>query len=210
MSRFGRIDCLFNNAGGPAPRGSITSIPVDGFDAAMALLVRSVMLGMKHVSPVMMAQRSGSIINNASIAASQAGFSSSMVYSAAKAAVVQLTRCAAMELGEHYVRANCISPGGIATGILAKALGVEASAADKYAEAMKDSLAKEQPIPRAGVPEDIAQCALYLASDSSSFVTGIDLIVDGGILGGRLYSPQQQRLRQAEGFFSQANALSRG
>src|SRR4030095_1841218 len=82
-----RLDYVFNNAGGPAPTGSIATIPVEGFDAAMALLVRSVMLGMKHAAPIMMRQRAGSIVNNGSIAAHQAGYSSSMVYSAAKAAV---------------------------------------------------------------------------------------------------------------------------
>src|SRR5262249_3510562 len=85
LAAYGRIDALFNNAGGPAPRGSITGIPVDGFDQAMALLVRSVMLGIKHTAPVMMRQRSGSIVNNGSVAAHLAGYSSSMVYSAAKA-----------------------------------------------------------------------------------------------------------------------------
>ena len=169
--RFGRIDCLFNNAGGPAPTGSITSIDVDGFDAAMALLVRSVMLGMKHVGPVMIAQKSGSIVNNASIAAHLAGYSSSMIYGAAKAAVKHLTTCAAMELGEHNVRVNSVSPGAIATGILAKALGMETHAADAIAEKMKDGFAKAQPIPRAGLPEDIAQCVLFLASIAAASST---------------------------------------
>jgi NAD(P)-dependent dehydrogenase (short-subunit alcohol dehydrogenase family) len=159
-AKFGRIDCLFNNAGGPAPTGSITSVTVDGFDDAMALLVRSVMLGMKHTAPLMIAQKSGSIINNASVAAHLAGYSSSMIYGAAKAAVLHLTRCAAMELGEHNVRANSVSPGAIATGILAKALGLEAGAADSRAESMKAGFAKAQPIPRAGLPDDIAQCVM--------------------------------------------------
>ena len=122
-----RLDYLFNNAGGPAPTGSIATVPVDGFDAAMALLVRSVMLGMKHAAPIMMKQRSGSIINNGSIAGHQTGYSTSMIYGAAKAAVNHLTRCVGMELGEHNVRVNSVSPGAIATGILAKALGVEHS-----------------------------------------------------------------------------------
>src|SRR4029453_825598 len=115
VKAFGRIDCLFNNAGGPAPTGSITSVPVAGFDAAMALLVRSVMLGMKHVAPIMMKQRAGSIINNGSVAGRQSGYSTSMIYSAAKAAVTHLTRCVGMELGEHSVRVNSVSPGPIAT-----------------------------------------------------------------------------------------------
>jgi NAD(P)-dependent dehydrogenase (short-subunit alcohol dehydrogenase family) len=196
LDAYGRLDALFNNAGGPAPTGSITSIPVEGFDAAMALLVRSVMLGMKHAAPIMMQQRTGSIINNGSIAAHRAGYSSSMVYSAAKAAVNHLSKCAAMELGEHGVRVNSVSPGAIATGIVAKALGMEAGKADQASDKFGEVYAKVQPIPRAGLPDDIAQCVAWLASDRSTFVNGIDVVVDGGMIGGRMYSPQQEALRQ--------------
>jgi NAD(P)-dependent dehydrogenase (short-subunit alcohol dehydrogenase family) len=196
LQAYGRLDALFNNAGGPAPTGSITSITVEGFDAAMALLVRSVMLGMKHAGPVMMRQRSGSIINNGSVAAHRAGYSSSMVYSAAKAAVNQLSKCAAMELGEHGVRVNSVSPGAIATGIVAKALGMEAGKADQAADKLGEAFTRAQPIPRAGRPEDIAQCVAWLASDRSTFVNGIDIVVDGGMIGGRMYSPHQEALGQ--------------
>ena len=201
MQAHGRIDCLFNNAGGPSPTGSIASIPVDGFDAAMALLVRSVMLGMKHAAPIMMRQKSGSIINNGSIAGHLAGYSSSMIYSAAKAAVNHLTKCVAMELGEHSVRVNSVSPGAITTGILAKALGMDTAKADtsaKVVEQIGQVYSKAQPIPRAGIPDDIAQCVLWLASDRSTFVNGIDIVVDGGIIGGRMYSAHQEGLRQTK------------
>ena len=196
LDAYGRLDALFNNAGGPAPTGSITSIPVEGFDAAMALLVRSVMLGMKHAGPVMMRQRSGSIVNNGSVAAHRAGYSSSMVYSAAKAAVNHLSKCAAMELGEHGVRVNSVSPGAIATGIFAKALGMEAGKADQAADQVGQAFARAQPIPRTGLPDDIAQCVAWLASDHSTFVNGIDIVVDGGLIGGRMYSAHQEALRQ--------------
>jgi NAD(P)-dependent dehydrogenase (short-subunit alcohol dehydrogenase family) len=201
LAAHGRIDALFNNAGGPAPTGSITGIPVDGFDRAMALLVRSVMLGMKHVSPTMMRQRAGSIVNNGSVAAHLAGHSSSMVYSAAKAAVNQLSRCAAMELGEHGVRVNSVSPGAIATGIFAKALGVETGKADRLADRMKEVSAKMQPIPRAGLPDDIAQCVAWLACDRSTFVNGIDIVVDGGMIGGRMFTPHQEALKALKASF---------
>src|SRR6266702_3027683 len=158
LDRHGKLDVLFNNAGGPAPTGGIEDVPVDGFDQAMALLVRSVMLGMKHAAPIMKRQRSGAIINNGSIAAHLAGYSSSMIYSAAKAAVVHLTRCVAMELGESGVRVNSVSPCAIATGLLAKALGAEPSRADGMSDKLKAAFATAQPIPRAGVPDDIAQC----------------------------------------------------
>lgn len=195
---FGKLDVVFNNAGGPAPTGSIASVPVDGFDQAMALLVRSVMLGMKHAAPIMMKQRSGSIINNGSIAGHLAGYSTSMVYGAAKAAVNHLTRCVAMELGEHNVRVNSVSPGAIATGILAKALGAEAGKADQLTGKIENIYAKAQPIPRAGIPDDIAQCVLWLASDRSTFVNGADIVVDGGVIGGRSYSQHQDGLKQVK------------
>ncbi len=188
---WGRIDCLFNNAGGPAPQGGIEATPVAGFDAAMATLVRSVMLGMKHAAPVMIKQRSGSIINNGSVAAVRAGLSTSMTYSAAKAAVVHLSNCVAMQLGEQNVRVNCISPGGIATGIFGKAFGLPNEAAEKTAEAVKAGLAKLQPIPRAGITDDIANAAVFFASDQSTFINGHNLVVDGGLVGGRMWSAQQ-------------------
>ncbi|MBX3500612.1 MAG: SDR family oxidoreductase [Alphaproteobacteria bacterium] len=194
VAKWGRVDCLFNNAGGPAPVGGIETIPVDGFDAAMASLVRSVMLGMKHVTPVMLKQGGGSIINNGSVAARRAGMSSSMIYSAAKAAVNHLTVCVAMQLGEKNVRVNSISPGGIATGIFGKALGLSHEDAEKTAETMKGVFAANQPIPRAGLPDDIAQAAVFLASDESSFINGHDLVVDGGLVGGRMWTPHQQGL----------------
>ena len=191
LKAWGRIDCLFNNAGGPSPQGGIEATPVAGFDAAMATLVRSVMLGMKHAAPVMIRQRSGSIINNGSVAAVRAGLSTSMTYSAAKAAVVHLSNCVAMQLGEQNVRVNCISPGGIATGIFAKAFGLPNEAAEKSAEAVKAGLAKLQPIPRAGLTDDIANAAVFLASDQAGFINGHNLVVDGGLVGGRQWSALQ-------------------
>jgi NAD(P)-dependent dehydrogenase (short-subunit alcohol dehydrogenase family) len=191
VDHFGRIDCLFNNAGGPAQTGGIEGLEVDRFDAAMATLVRSVMLGMKHAAPHMKKQGSGSIINNGSIAGRLAGYSSSVVYGAAKAAVIHFTRCVAMELGESGVRVNSISPGAIATGIFGKALGLSVEAADNTAAKMREVFKAAQPVPRAGLPDDIAHAAVFLASDESSFVNGNDLVVDGGVTGGRNWSQQQ-------------------
>jgi NAD(P)-dependent dehydrogenase (short-subunit alcohol dehydrogenase family) len=143
-------------------------------------------------------QRAGSIVNNGSVAAYLAGYSSSMVYSAAKAAVVHLTRCVAMELGEHGVRVNSVSPGAIATGIFAKALGMsDPSQADTTADKMQAIFATAQPIPRSGIPDDIAQCVCWLASDRSTFVNGEDVVVDGGMIRGRPFTPHQENLRQA-------------
>jgi NAD(P)-dependent dehydrogenase (short-subunit alcohol dehydrogenase family) len=192
VDKFGRLDCVFNNAGGPAQTGGIEGLDADRFDVAMATLVRSVMLGMKHAAPIMRKQGFGSIINNGSIAGRLAGFSSSMVYSAAKAAVIHLTKCVAMELGEAGVRVNSISPGAIATGIFAKALGLTVEAAENTPPVMREVYKSAQPIPRAGLPDDIAHAAVFLASDESTFINGHDLVVDGAITGGRNWTQQQQ------------------
>jgi NAD(P)-dependent dehydrogenase (short-subunit alcohol dehydrogenase family) len=192
VEKFGRLDGLFNNAGGPAQTGGIEGLEVARFDAAMATLVRSVMLGMKHAAPHMKRQGAGSIINNGSIAGRLAGYSSSIVYGAAKAAVIHLTKCVAMELGESGVRVNSISPGAIATGIFGKALGLSTEAAEKTPAAMREVFKSAQPIPRAGLPDDIAHAAVFLASDESSFINGHDLVVDGAVTGGRNWSQQQQ------------------
>ncbi|HTI53400.1 MAG TPA: glucose 1-dehydrogenase [Verrucomicrobiae bacterium] len=201
VSRFGRLDCLFNNAGAGGVVGPIEEIPADGFDHTVGVLLRGVFLGMKHAAPIMKRQGGGSIISTASVAGLQAGYGPH-VYSAAKAAVVHLTRSVAMELGESGVRVNCICPGGIATPIFGSALGLAGPAADRVAELMKTLLAARQPIQRAGLPEDIARAALWLASEESSFVNGHALIVDGGLTGGRMWSvvqEQRQQLRAALG-----------
>lgn len=93
-----------------------------------------------------------------------------------------------MELGEDNVRVNSISPGGIATGIFAKAAGLDSTAAENMVEKTKSALAKFQAIPRAGVPDDIANAAVYLGSDEASFVNGEDIVIDGGLIWGRRFS----------------------
>ena len=177
---FGRVDCLVNNAGVPSPMVSITEIDVPTIDQLLAVNVRGVLLGIKHVAPVMLAQKAGSIINIGSIAGLRGG-ASGHIYSATKAAVQSITRSAGAELGEKGIRVNTISPGAIVTGIFAKNAGVEASKADRLTDVIKGAFASLQPIPRAGIPEDIAQAAVFLASDGSSFINGQDIVVDGGM-----------------------------
>jgi NAD(P)-dependent dehydrogenase (short-subunit alcohol dehydrogenase family) len=192
VEKHGRLDCLFNNAGAPSQPGGIEHITVAGFDEGMATLLRSVVIGMKHAAPHMKRQGSGSIINNGSIAGRLAGYSSSLIYGAAKAAVIHLSKCVAMELGESGIRVNSISPGLIATGIFGKALGLSEDAADKAPDIMSTLYKTAQPIPRTGSPLDIAQAAVFLASDESSFINGHDLVVDGAMTGGRAWTQQQE------------------
>jgi NAD(P)-dependent dehydrogenase (short-subunit alcohol dehydrogenase family) len=201
VRRFGRLDCMFNNAGHAGVGGRIAEIPVAGFDETLGVLLRGVFLGMKHAAPVMQAQGSGSIISTASVAGMVTGLGPH-VYSAAKAAVIHLTRSVAMELGEHNVRVNCICPGGIATPIFGKGLGLSIERAEAIVPLMKGVLENLQPIKRSGLPDDIAQAALWLASDEATFVNGHALVVDGGLTGGRSWSESQLRrsaLRQALG-----------
>jgi NAD(P)-dependent dehydrogenase (short-subunit alcohol dehydrogenase family) len=186
----GRLDVLVNNAGAPAPAPAtrLQDTNLAGFDATIAAHVRGTYAHIKHAAPIMRAQGSGSIINIGSVAAHRAGYSASVIYGVAKAAVLHLTRCAAMELGEDNIRVNSISPGGIATGIFAKAMGMSGPAAEATAEKVKGALAKLQAIPRAGLPDDIAAAALFLAGDESGFITAEDIIVDGGLIAGRRYA----------------------
>ncbi len=176
---FGRVDCLINNAALPAPMVSITEIDGETIDKLLAVNVRGVLLGIRYVAPVMLAQKSGSIINIGSMAGIRGGVSGH-IYSATKGAVHALTQSAGAELGEKGVRVNCISPGAIVTGIFAKAAGVEGSKADRLTDVIKSAFASVQTIPRAGLPEDIAQAAVFLAGDGSSFINGQDIVVDGG------------------------------
>ena len=188
LDAHGRIDILMNNAGAPAPGGRLEDLPLSGFDHAIQVHVRGALAHMKYAAPAIRAQGAGSIINVGSVAGHRAGYTSSMIYAVAKAAVIHMTRCAAMELGEDGVRVNSISPGGIATGIFAKATGMDPEKAEATAEKVKAALAKFQAIPRAGITDDIASAAVYLASDEASFVNGEDIVVDGGLIWGRRHS----------------------
>jgi NAD(P)-dependent dehydrogenase (short-subunit alcohol dehydrogenase family) len=168
---WGRLDCVFNNAGVAGAIGPITHIDVEGWDYTMAVLVRGVFLGMKHGARVMKAQgQGGTLLSTASVAGLSGG-DGPQAYSAAKAAVINLTRAVAIELAPDRIRVNCICPGGINTPLLHRG----------SPEAMGQLLDLAQPWPDHGRPEDIAAAALYLASDDARFVTGEALVVDGGM-----------------------------
>lgn len=188
VERYGRLDVMVNNAGGPGNMASVTDFDSAVFTRTLAVHVAGVMHGIKHAGRQMVAQRSGSIINVASLAGKIAGWSG-LDYSTAKAAALHLTRCAAVDLGEHEVRVNSVSPGFVPTGIFAKGAGADASAAaataTSVAEAFKPLLDSSQPLPGTVRTDDIAAAVLWLAGDASRLVTGQDLAVDGGITAGR-------------------------
>lgn len=181
VTRFGRLDCLVNNAGSGSPMVSITEVTSEHFSSVFDANVRGAMFGMKHAARTMIVQRSGSIITVASAAGLRAGISGH-IYSASKAAVIHLSRNVASEISSKGVRVNTISPGGIVTGIFAKAAGLDGARADRALDAIADLFATVQPVPRPGITTDIAHAAVFLASDAASFITGQDLAVDGGLV----------------------------
>lgn len=191
VSRHGKLDCIFNNAGSGGLRVPVDSTPVDGFDKMVAVLFRGVFLGVKHAARVMKTQRGGCIINTGSVAGVSAGYSS-LVYSSCKAAVMHLTKAAAVELAEHGIRVNCICPGAIPTPIFQ---GGKEFSEGKF-EALKNFFVDSQPLKRSGLPEDIAKAALWLASEDSSFVTGQSIVVDGGLTLGRRWDEYQDHFKR--------------
>jgi NAD(P)-dependent dehydrogenase (short-subunit alcohol dehydrogenase family) len=178
VEAFGRIDCVVNNAGVGGAFGALTEIEVEDWDYTFAVLVRSVFLGIKHGARAMQAAgHGGSIVNTASVAAFSAG-SGPQAYSAAKAAVLNLGRVAATELGPDRIRVNSVCPGVIVTPLL--------SGDRERTRAVMD---EAQPWPDLGRPEDVAEVIAFLAGDASRFVTGEEITVDGGLraAGPRMY-----------------------
>lgn len=176
VDRFGKLDIMYNNAGIGGGEGPIAECSEETFDRIIAVDLKAVWLGMKHCLPYLVANGGGSIITTASVSAFM-GMMGQGAYGAAKGGVVQLTRVCAIEYAQHGIRANCICPGGTATPLL---WANPASPIQSDPETVRERLANLQPLRRAGLPEDIANAALWLASDESSFVTGQAIVVDGG------------------------------
>lgn len=185
-NKFGRLDVMFNNAGIGGPNHPIDETPVDEYDQGMQVLQRAVFIGTKYGARQMKKNKSGSIISTASVAGLQSGYAPH-TYSMAKAAIIQMTKTTSAELGEHGIRVNCICPGGIATGIFGTGMGLGRNEAEQIATLMKPALAQAQPLKKAGLPGDIANAALWLASDDSSFVSGHALVVDGALSAGKSF-----------------------
>ena len=171
VDQFGGLHVMFNNAGVGMIEGPIADAPEETFDFVTAINLKGVWLGIKHATRHMRQHGGGSIISTASVAGLH-GFERQAVYAMTKAGVISLTRSAAAEGGPHEIRANCICPGGIITALSAPFPRAE--------EIMTERFAGIHPLGRAGQPRDIAQAALWLASDDAAFVTGQAIAVDGG------------------------------
>ena len=200
MSRWGRLDILYNNAGFIGASGPFEDTTVDDYDLTMDVLLKSVFLGIKHASPIMKAQQSGSIMSTASVCGLTPSIGSHL-YNVAKAGVIMMTKSAALELAEWNVRANCICPGYIATQLTAGRsltdLGEDESAA--RLDTARNRMGESQPLARMGETDDIASMALFLASDDSAWVTGTAQVVDGGLTLGKPWRNQPRGITENRG-----------
>lgn len=180
VDRWGRVDCLCNNACQGIPRNTMEEFDAEKFPSQMMLVLGAVFLGLKYAVPIMKKQQSGSIINIASTAGVTFD-GSGVIYGAGKAGMIHATTIWALEAAEFGIRVNCISPSGIITPIF---WGGHQNHTPEENERLKLKMAAHYahstPVGRAGMPEDIAYAALYLAGDESTYVTGQNLVVEGG------------------------------
>jgi NAD(P)-dependent dehydrogenase (short-subunit alcohol dehydrogenase family) len=174
MTTWGRLDCMFNNAGVVGAVGPIADTPADAWERTIAVLLHSVFYGTKHAARVMIPVRSGVILSTTSIAGVIGGLGPHG-YTAAKHAVVGLTKSAASELNQHGIRVNTIAPGTIPTALTASLMGDPNNLA-----AVAEHAKNTNGLGIASDPMDIANAALYLASDEARLVSGHTLVVDAG------------------------------
>lgn len=174
VDRFGRLDAAFNNAGIVGVVGPLASTTLHDWERTMGVLLTSVFLGIKHAGRIMLVQGSGSIVNTSSTAGVQGGLGPH-AYTAAKHAVVGLTKSAAVEYSASGVRVNALAPGATVSGMTAAVITGDPSSLEET----ERYLAKASPGGRAGGPDDIAAAAAFLASDESWYVNGHCLVIDG-------------------------------
>ncbi|QMT16665.1 SDR family oxidoreductase [Planococcus maritimus] len=177
VERWGRIDVFVNNAGIIGKTAFLTEQTVADFDAMMNLNVRGVFLGLKYVLPVMTAQQYGSIINTSSVSGLM-GSSGNSLYSAAKHAVVGLTKTAALEVAKDSVRVNSIHPAPLVSSMMES---IEQSINKEDPGRVRQTISSRIPLGRYGQAEEVAKLVEFLASDDSSFITGSQYRIDGGM-----------------------------
>lgn len=187
LHEFGieRLHVLVNNAGAMGWPQNVEQTTGDAFDHTVAVHLRAPWIMMNAALSFMKPWRAGSIVNMASIAGQRIG-ASSAAYSASKAALIHLTRLAAAEFGSSGIRVNSVSPGFVETDIHAQGVHGDHLRGQRFVEGLKKLFLSRQALPHVGQPRDIADMVLFLASDASAFVTGSDLVADGGVMWGRV------------------------
>ncbi|MFS0560784.1 SDR family oxidoreductase [Terribacillus sp. 179-K 1B1 HS] len=174
---YGKLDVLFNNAGIDQEGGKVHEYPIDLFDSIQKTDLRGTFLMSKFLIPLMLENKKGAIVNNASMSGSFADLDRSG-YNAAKGGIINFTKAAAIDYGRQGIRANSVSPGTIETPLIDELTGTKE---EEQGKAFRESNKWLAPMGRLGAPEEIAKAVLFLASDDSSYITGQDLIVDGGL-----------------------------
>jgi NAD(P)-dependent dehydrogenase (short-subunit alcohol dehydrogenase family) len=192
LERWDRLDCVVNNAAIAGVLGPLAQIPLEEYDHTCDAVQRSVFIGMREAARAMQPRRTGSIVNIASVSGLAGGYGPH-VYSACKAAVIALTRSAALELAESGIRVNAVCPGNVETPIHT---GVTDERWIERMAKIRPSHRDDQAIDRMGQPEEIAAAVLWLASDAASYVTGHALTVDGGLTAGLPWRKQPAFLRE--------------
>lgn len=180
-AQHGGLDVLVNNAGAGGTVSKIVDMDLEGWDAMFALLVRAPMLAIKHGAPMMARRGGGSIVNVSSIAGLRTGLTAGAAYCVAKAAALKLTSTAALELAGDNIRVNALLPGAIATPIFAGGFGLSPELGRRHLAEVEAIYQHGQPLPVTGKPRHLADAAVFLASEESAFITGVDIIVDGGL-----------------------------
>jgi NAD(P)-dependent dehydrogenase (short-subunit alcohol dehydrogenase family) len=176
VSRFGGLDVMYNNAAVGGPEGMIADGRPEIFDRIIEVDLKAVWTGIRLAAPRLIERGGGSILMTASVAA-VIGIPGLSAYSAAKAGLIGMMRVSASELGQYKIRVNAISPGSILTPM---SYNSPMSDVLPDVERLREIHRMAQPIPKVGEPDDIAKAALFLASDDSAFITGHNLVVDGG------------------------------
>jgi len=178
VAAYGRVDILVNNVGGSAAGGPV-EMSEEVWDAQVDYNLKSVFLGCKHVIPVMERQGGGAIVNIASTSGTRWTGSAQVAYAATKAGVIQLSRVVAVQYGKKGIRVNTVVPGQLHTPMVEARLAKQRAGGD--VKAILEQRAKRIPLPIEGDGRDTANAALYLASDEARFVTGTEIVVDGGM-----------------------------
>lgn len=175
---FGRIDMFFNNAGIEGALKPVVEYPVEMFDHVMSVNVRGVFLGLKYVLPVMIAQKSGNVVNNSSVGGMM-GSPGMVAYTASKHAVNGITKTAALEVARLNIRVNAVCPGATHSPMMRT---IEAMVSPDNPEQALKQFETASPDGRYGEPEEVAQLVLFLSSDLSTHITGQAMAIDGGLL----------------------------